>query len=62
MRQPSRNSIRPSRHSPIDLWKLKASARMPGGDFGISCISQPHANWPMNSAAISQCSATAVRV
>ena len=47
---------------PTDLWRLKASTRGPTGCFGISCIHQPHANWRMTRAAISQCSAIAVRV
>ena len=61
-RQPSLNSINASRQRPIDLWKLNASARMPGGDLGICCINHPQLNCPRTIAAISQCRTTAVLV
>src|SRR5258706_16313022 len=47
---------------PTDLCRLNASTRGPTGCLGICCIHQPHANCPMTSSAISQCSAIAVRV
>ena len=59
IRQPSRISISAKIVRPIDLCTLNASARSPGGCFGISCIPQPHANWTITSAATSQCSAIA---
>ena len=40
--------------SPADLCTLNASARAPGGDFGIDCIHHPNANCPATISAIVQ--------
>jgi hypothetical protein len=62
MRHPMRTSISARMTMPNDLCRLNASTRGPTGCFGICCIHQPQANWPITSTAIAQCNAMAVRV